>query len=82
MKDKGIWIYDIETLMNCFTYTAMNRDTKEVVQYTIWKHINETDELIKHLTSVRGLIGFNNLSFDYPVLHHILNVYEIWENLS
>ena len=82
MKDKGIWIYDIETLMNCFTYTAMNRDTKEVVQYTIWKHINETDELIKHLTSVRGLIGFNNLSFDYPVLHHILNVYETWENLS
>lgn len=72
MKE-GIWVYDVETLANCFTYTAMERDTKQVVQYTIWKHINQLPELIQHLETVRGLIGFNNLSFDYPVLHFILN---------
>lgn len=69
----GIWVYDVETLSNCFTYTAMERDTKEVVQYTLWEDINELDEFLAHLDSVKGLIGFNNLSFDYPVLHFILN---------
>lgn len=82
MEDKGIWVYDIETLSNCFTYTAMNRDTQEIVQYTIWREINEMDELMQHLESARGLIGFNNLSFDYPVLHHMMNVYPTWEGLS
>jgi hypothetical protein len=74
----GVWVYDVETLSNCFTYTAMERDTKEVVQFTIWEDINELDELLAHLNSVKGLIGFNNLSFDYPVLHFILNSQEKW----
>lgn len=74
-----VWVYDIETLTNCFTYTAIQRKTKEVVQYTIWRDINELDELLTHLNSVRGLIGFNNLSFDYPVLHFIMNSAEKWK---
>lgn len=73
-----VWVYDVETLSNCFTYTAMERDTKEVVQFTIWEDINELEELLAHLNSARGLIGFNNLSFDYPVLHFILNSAEKW----
>lgn len=74
----GVWVYDVETLTNCFTYTAMHRETKEVVQYTIWRDINELEELLTHLNSVKGLIGFNNLSFDYPVLHFIMNSAEKW----
>lgn len=79
MKDKKIWVYDIETLSNMYSYTAMNVQTKEVVQYTIWRDINELDKLLAHLNSVRGLIGFNNLSFDYPVLHFIMNSAEKWK---
>ena len=80
--DTGVWVYDIETLSNCYTYTAMHRETKEVVQYTIWKDVNQMNEMIEHLNGVRGLIGFNNIGFDYPVLHHILNYYEDWEGLT
>ena len=79
---QGVWVYDIETLSNCFTYTAMERDTKEVVQYTIWKDINELPELIEHLDDVRGLIGFNNISFDYPVLHYMMNHQLDWSKLT
>lgn len=74
----GVWVYDVETLSNCFTYTAMERDTKEVVQFTIWESINELGDFLTHLSSVKGLIGFNNLSFDYPVLHFMLNSQERW----
>ena len=75
----GIWVYDIETLSNCFTYTALNIDTQEVFQSVIWREINELEKLTAHLTSCRGLIGFNNLSFDYPVIHHILEKKEQWK---
>lgn len=76
---KQVWVYDIETLKNCFTYTALNTETREIVQFSIWKDINQIKELIEHLYSVRGLVGFNNLDFDYPVIHFMLNNYDTWE---
>lgn len=71
--DKGVYIYDIETLKNCFTYCAINRDTEEKVSFVIWDDINHLPDLIEHLSSVKGQIGFNCINFDYPVLHYIIN---------
>ena len=72
MEDKNIWVYDIETISNLFTYTAINRDTKEVVKYVIWGGLNELYSLLVHLSACKGLIGFNSLNFDYPVIHYII----------
>jgi len=72
MEDKGVWIYDIETLKNCFTYTAINRNTKEVIKFVIWGKINNLPELLLHLSECKGQIGFNNINFDYPVIHYII----------
>lgn len=81
--DKGIFIYDIETLINCFTYSAINRDTNEIKQFVIWKEQNDFDKLLKHLKEdVRGQVGFNNNSFDYPVLHYILSNINQFKELS
>lgn len=71
MKE-GIWIYDIETLINCFTYTGLNKDTKEVVKFVIWNKTNQLPELLEHLDSLKGMVGFNSVNFDYPVLHYLL----------
>lgn len=71
-EDKNIWVYDIETISNLFTYTAINRDTKEVVKYVIWGDLNELYPLLVHLSNCKGLIGFNSLNFDYPVIHYII----------
>lgn len=73
MEDKGVWIYDIETLKNCFTYYAINRDTEQEVFFVIWDDINHLPQLLEHLSSIKGQIGFNNINFDYPVLHKIIN---------
>ena len=75
----GIWVYDIETLKNLFCYTALNIETEEVFQAVIWKDTNEIFELVEHLNSCRGLIGFNNISFDYPVIHYILENEDDWK---
>jgi hypothetical protein len=78
----GVWTYDIETISNLFTYTAQNRETKEVVQFVIWGDVNQLPELLEHLESCGGGIGFNNLGFDYPVIHFIMNEGYNWDHLS
>lgn len=75
-------VYDIETLSNCFTYTAINKDTKEVYKYVVWEDINDFHPFLVHLSQCKGQIGFNNLNFDYPVLHYIIKNRESLIKLS
>lgn len=69
----NIYVYDIEVYINCFTYTALNIESKEVIQFSIWKDINELQSLLEHFKTVKGHIGFNNINYDYPILHYIIN---------
>jgi len=72
MKNKITEIYDIETLSNCFTYSAVDRDSDNIVKFVIWKGKNDLYDLLVHLTTVKGMIGFNSINFDYPVMHYII----------
>lgn len=69
---KKVFIYDVETLYNCFTYIGIARDSDEIVKFVIWKEKNEIYELLTHLSNCSGQIGFNNLNFDYPIIHYII----------
>lgn len=77
-----IVIYDIETLASCFTYTDIDRDTTEVKQFVLHKDRWDWFELINHLNIINGQIGFNNVNFDYPILHFILNNQFNWGKFS
>lgn len=66
-------MYDIETLTSVFTYTAINVDTQEIVKYVIHKELNQINDLVKHLVKIKAHVGFNNLAFDYPVLHYLFS---------
>jgi len=77
--NRNLWVYDIETLKSCFTYTALNIDTNEVKQYVIHKDKNELLELLAHLKECKGQIGFNNLNLDYTIIHFIIKyLHEDW----
>ena len=70
-KDKNIWIYDLETYPNFFLAVFYNIMTKESLIFEISDRKNEIDKLRAFLYSNNlKLIGFNNLNFDYPVLHN------------
>lgn len=73
--DRQVWVYDIETLKSCFTYTAINIDTQEIVKYVIHKDRDDFSHLINHLNLCKGQIGFNNVNFDYPVIHYMMDLY-------
>ncbi len=71
---KQVYIYDIEVFKNFHSCTFLNRDNnKNIKQFVIHKSRNDFNEYIKFLEEeVSGLIGFNNLKFDYPIIHYIL----------
>ncbi len=78
IKDRKSEVYDIETLKSCFTYTGFNIDTNKVVQFVLHKDRFELVELIDHLKTLKGQIGFNNINFDYPIIHYILKNEKEW----
>jgi hypothetical protein len=70
------WIYDLETYPNCFTFTIVRCDSKFLSIYEISARKNETDGMLKCLryltTEKQRMVGFNNIGFDYPIVHYIL----------
>lgn len=78
-----IEVYDIETLSNLFTYTGFDAKQKEWYQFVICNWRNETELLYNHLFRDKICqVGFNNESFDYPVLHHFINHYDEYKTMS
>lgn len=76
-------IYDIETLSNLFTYTGFDATNKKWHQFVISKWRNDSKDLYDHLFRDKIYhVGFNNENFDYPVIHHFINHFDIYEHLD
>lgn len=70
------YIYDEETYPNFFSIGMKCATTGDRWTYEISDRINQTGELLAFMTVICGqggrLVGFNNVGFDYPVLHLLL----------
>jgi len=72
------FIYDIETYPNIFTLAVEQVDAPFKWAFEISQWRNDSKEIIEFLTYLRDnnamMVGFNNLGFDYPVLHMLLKM--------
>lgn len=70
-------VYDIETIINLFTYTGYCLQDNTFYQFAIHKDCNDIEKLYNHLKRDKEMmqIGYNNEAFDYPVLHYFLSNY-------
>lgn len=72
----GDWVFDIETYPNCYTFAISSSDGKHVRVFEVSDRMNQTQEILNCLRYLaqkkQRMIGFNNLGFDYPVLHAIM----------
>lgn len=70
------YIFDIETYPNVFTLATSSSDGKVVRVWEVSDRMNQTQEILSYLRHLAKnkwrMIGFNNLGFDYPVLHAIM----------
>lgn len=73
----GDIIYDIETYPNVFTFRCVHDETDQRWNFEISFRRNDTWMLCKFIERCRDLdcrwVGFNNIGFDYPVVHFIYN---------
>jgi len=82
------FVYDIETYANCFTVAIIQPDQQHQWQFEISEYRDDSKPLrlfLQWLAEQRHrMVGFNNVGFDYPVLHafitHQANTYvEIYQ---
>jgi hypothetical protein len=68
--------YDLETYPDTFTFAAVFASGKGMRVYEISDRKNDTEEMLEFMRNIATggyrMVGFNNLGFDYPVLHYIL----------
>ena len=72
------WIYDIETYPNVFTFSIIREDGKFPNSFEVSYRKNDVERVFACLDYLKAqddyLVGFNNLAFDYPVIHKLLAI--------
>lgn len=78
MKNRELWIYDVEVYPNFFSYCGKNIDTMEKKIFYVFSHpynsINQSEKLYEHLSKVNGHIGYNNLNYDSQIINKLLEI--------
>ena len=73
------WTYDLETYPNIFTAAFKHLNTGTKVLFEISEWVNQLDKLVEFLFALKAgrcrLVGFNNIGYDYPMLHFIIENY-------
>lgn len=71
------WIYDIETFKHIFTFSVVRSDGKFVRTFECSRRMNQIDGVLKCIDYLKDnkcrMVGFNNVGFDYPILHKLLS---------
>ncbi len=73
------WVYDLETLPNLFTASLKHPNTGNREFFEISERRNDLSDLVWFLNALREtccrMIGYNNIGFDYPIIHFIMQNY-------
>lgn len=72
------YVYDIETYPNVFTLAVEHAYAPFTWSFEISNWCNNSKEIIDFLSHLKNnnarLVGFNNIGFDYPVLHTLIRM--------
>ncbi len=80
LDKKSIVIYDIETYRAIFCLVGLDISTQEIRTFTVHPELDQRVSLYLYLQNLDGGIGFNNISFDYPVLHFLMENFQYMVN--
>lgn len=69
--------YDLETFLNCFLFISKFSDSPEIQVFEISSRKSDRDALLTWLNYLKNckviMVGFNNIGFDYNIIHELLN---------
>lgn len=74
--DPRLWVYDLESYPNVFTASFLHAATRSRVLFEISDWKNQGGDLLAFLNSLyldkSFMVGFNNVGYDYPLIHHFI----------
>lgn len=73
IKDRNIYVMDVEQFSNIHTSVWKNIDTKEIKRFVIHKLRDNRLDYFKFLRSVKKIITYNGLHYDYKIIHKLLD---------
>ena len=72
------WIYDLETYPNVFTMAVEHAHAPITFFFEVSDFRNDSRAIVDFVHSVRNvdgrMVGFNNIGFDYPILHTLMKM--------
>ena len=75
------FVFDIETFPNAFTLAVEHAHLPARWSYEISDHRNDSRQIVEFLQWLKQtnsrMVGFNNIGFDYPVLHTLVRAGEL-----
>lgn len=75
--DKPLYVYDLETFFDTFTFAGSFDGCDEIQTFEISWRRNQRQELLNFLAFLKQIdafmVGYNNLGFDSPILHDLIN---------
>jgi hypothetical protein len=75
--------FDIEVYPNVFLIGIVNAESNEGWIFEISEYVNELDQFMKLMAYLKSigakLAGYNNVGYDYPVIHDIMMRYGVDE---
>jgi len=72
------WIFDLETYPNVFTIAFEHADAPLRIGFEVSCYRDDTTALLDFLHYLHArfarMVGFNNVGFDYPILHQLIKM--------
>lgn len=80
------FVYDIETFRNLFSCVTVHVPTRTRWIHEVSPRMNQSSQFVAFIRWLGSrpdarLVGYNNLGFDYPVVHHLVGLGEFtWDD--
>ena len=90
IRDKVVYVYDIEVFPNIFHCTAKNTETGEYYKFEISSRKVQLQELVDFFWTIREqssntdkiFAGYNNIHYDNPIINYIISYHQVMKNKS
>lgn len=76
IRDKLVFVYDIEVFRNVFHCTVLNTETMELMKYECSERRNNIEYMCALFVNSDGyFVGYNNIHYDNPIVNYCIEYF-------
>lgn len=75
IRNKIVYVYDIEVFRNVFHCTLLNTETEELIKFECSIRKNNIEEMCKFFKQNTYFVGYNNIHYDNPIINYCIEYF-------